>query len=46
LQQEVTKAAQSNAAITTQYFTKVKEALVKEGLDKPESTLKDNKGWK
>lgn len=46
LQQEVTKAGQSNAALTTQYFAKVKDALVKEGLDKPESTLKDNKGGK
>lgn len=43
LQQEVTKAEQSNAALTTQYFTKVKEALAKEGLEKTTPTLKDNK---
>ncbi len=43
LQQEVSKAEQTNAAITTQYFNKVQQALNKEGL---ESTLKDTKGNK
>jgi photosystem II stability/assembly factor-like uncharacterized protein len=46
LQQEVAKAGQSNEALTTQYFSKVKEALAKEGLDKKESTLKDVKEGK
>ena len=46
LQQDVSKAEQSNAALTTQFYSKVKDALIKEGLEKPESTLKDAKGNK
>ncbi len=45
LQNEVSKAANSNTALTTQYYTKVKDALTKEGLLK-ESTLQDSKGNK
>ena len=44
LQQDVSKAEQSNDALTKQYYIKIKEALIKEGLQKPESTLKDTKG--
>ena len=44
LQQDVVKAGQTNNALTTQYYSKVKQLLVKEGLEKPESTIKDTKG--
>lgn len=45
LQNEVSKAENSNTTLTTQYYNKVKEALTKEGLLK-ESTLQDSKGNK
>jgi hypothetical protein len=42
LQQDVNKAGQTNDALTKQYYQKIKESLLKEGLIKPETTLKDN----
>lgn len=45
LQNEVSKAENSNTTLTTQYYNKVKDALTKEGLLK-ESTLQDSKGNK
>jgi photosystem II stability/assembly factor-like uncharacterized protein len=43
LQQELAKGVQNNQLLEKQYFNTIKEALAKEGLDKPITPLKDNK---
>lgn len=46
LKQEISKAEQDNATLTTKYYNKVKEALMKEGLLKDEKPVLNNEKGK
>ncbi|MFM9910913.1 MAG: VPS10 domain-containing protein [Chitinophagaceae bacterium] len=46
LKTELVKAEQTNNAITTKYYNKVKDALIKEGLSKEDKPILENKTGK